>query len=55
MISTRANPLLAPLEGVGPENLAAISGPKKVSICPPLLLALVMDVAHIKIITSGAI
>ena len=28
----RAHPLLGPLEGVGPENLEAISRPKKVSI-----------------------
>ncbi len=57
MISMRKNPLLGLLEGSGHENLVGISGPKKSLDFqgPHLLLALVMDVARIKIITSGAI
>jgi hypothetical protein len=37
-------------------SLVAISGPKKVSISgPPLIMALVMDIARLKIITYLAI
>jgi hypothetical protein len=37
-------------------SLVAISGPKKVSISgPPLMMALVMDIASLKIITYRAI
>ncbi len=53
-----ANPLLGPLEGVGPEifwaqmALAAINGPKKSQFHgPPLPMALVMYIAHIKIMS----
>jgi hypothetical protein len=41
MIWMQANPLLGPLEGVGPENLDFFLG-------PPLPMALEMDVASIK-------
>jgi len=32
MVLLLANPLLGPLEGEGPQNLVAVSGPKKVVI-----------------------
>ncbi len=55
MILLRANSLLGPLEGMGPEDQDFV-GPwnghkqSKCRLGPPLPMALEMDVAHIKII-----
>jgi hypothetical protein len=61
MILMRENPLLWPLKGVGPENgtrFARSHFRAQESLDfqgPPLPIALAIDVARIKIITSRAI
>ncbi len=60
MILMRENPLLGPLEGVGPEDQDFFGpwnghGQSECHLGPPLPMALKMDVAHIKSILSRPI
>jgi hypothetical protein len=55
MILTHANPLLGLLEGVGFTRFYFRAQKSLDFQSPPLSLDLVMDVAHIKTITFGAI